>query len=798
MKKNYNLISAYIITILIAVCTTASAQVLDDIQSKFTSYQNNILQEKLYVHTDRDFYIAGELLWFKIYDINAVTNKSLTASKVAYAEVLDKDNNAILQAKIDLDKSTGNGSFYLPVSAITGNYKVRAYTSWMKNFSPDKYFEKNITIVNSLKEITLQTNNAANADYDIQFFPEGGNLVNGLTNKIAYRVTGSDGKGIEFTGAIVNRNNDTIVRFKPHKFGIGTFMLKPDAANTYKAVLKINGKSITAVLPAIASEGYVMQLTDADADQLKVTVNTTVANAGNLYLIAHTRQNIAVAKMLTIAKNEASFLIDKNKLGDGISHLTIFNDNKQPVCERLYSKRPAASQKLTIEAFADKAEYTSRKKVAISVLTKGIIGNAEAADMSVSVYRLDSLQNLNSESIYTYLWLTSELKGNIESPDYYLNNNDDEALDNLMLTHGWSKYNWDDILQFNVVALKYLPEYDSHIITGKVTDPKTNAAVKNETVLLTVPGRRIQLYNAQTDASGNFIINTKNFVGQNEIVVQPRLEQDTLLEIQILNPFSERFSSTKLPMATIKTDLYNSLSIHSLSMQVQNIYSGEKIKQQYTPQIDTTSAFNGVQKTYLLDNYTRFTTMEEVLREYVHEVIVSKPKDRFRFRILNDDYYMANNQPLVLFDGIPVYNFNKIIAADPLKVRKLEVIPHIYYKGASKEYGLVSFTTYKGDLGGVEIDPHALVMDYEGLQLKRTFFSPVYETQSQIADHLPDFRTLLYWSPNVTTDTNGKAAINFYTSDQTGKYIGVIQGISTTGKAGIQVFNIEVKDGVTP
>jgi hypothetical protein len=585
---NYPVKILVLITALLAVFVSkVSAQVLDDIQTRFNSYAQNALQEKLYVHTDKDFYFAGELLWFKIYDINGADNKPMDAAKVAYAEILDKDNNPILQAKISMDKGTGNGSFYLPVSANSGGYKLRAYTNWMKNFGPDKYFEKNITIVNSLREITLQTVAPA-PDYDVQFFPEGGSLVNGISSKVAYRVVGSDGKGVDFTGAIVNGNNDTVARFKPHKFGIGSFVLKPDASNTYRAVLKFKGnKTTTTPLPAIANAGYVIQLADAGAGQLKITVNSTI-NAGNIYLVAHNRQNIAAAKMLTLANGEASFLIDKNKLDEGVSHITLFNDDKQPVCERLYIKRPVA-QKLAIEAAADKPEYTSRKKVDVAVLAKNV---TEPVNISVAVYRLDSLETTNSESIYTYIWLTSELKGNVESPDYYLNSDDDEALDNLMLTHGWSKYNWDDILKATPLSFKYLPEYDGHIITGKVVDPKTSAPVGGERVLLTIPGRRVQLYNSQTDAAGNFSIITKDLIGQNEIVMQPRLEQDSLLKIQLSNPYSEQYSANKMPVFTLQQDLVNSLSTHNISMQVQNLYSGEKIKQQYIPNIDTTSTFN--------------------------------------------------------------------------------------------------------------------------------------------------------------------------------------------------------------
>jgi len=791
MKIKHKIYIALAASILMLTGTSLYAQGLDEVLAHFRKYTQIVVQEKLYVNTDRTTYMAGELLWFKVYDINAADNKLMDAGKVVYTEILDKDNNPILQGKTAMKASTGDGSFYIPVSVTTGTYKLRAYTNWMKNFSADKYFEKAITIINPLKQLTFQTAVAAPA-HDIQFFPEGGNLVNGLTSKVAYRVVGSDGKGVDFYGAIINRNNDTVARFKPHHFGMGTFMLKPDAINGYRAVLKFAGnKTETAALPTIAPNGYALLVADEGA-QLKITVSGT--HTGQVYLIAHTRNTIDEAKSIDLNSGQGIVTIDKSKLGEGISYITLFNSERQPVCERLYMKRPTG-EKLELSAIASAPEYVSRKKVDVSVAVKN---DVSPANISVAVYRVDSLQSADPESIYTNLWLTSELRGNVESPEYYLNGNDDEALDNLMLVHGWSKFNWDEMSPSSVAGFKYLPEYDGHIVTGKLFDPKTQTGVANKRVLLTVPGRRVQLYNAVTGNDGNFFMLTRDFVGTNEIVVQPRLEQDTLLKAQINTSFSDHYSANKLSEFNLPKESYSALSIHNLSMQIQNLYSIEKVRREYMPAIDTTAVFSGLQKEYLLDNYVRFTTMEEVLREITREVIVGKVKDQFRFRILNNDYYMESNQPLMLYDGIPVYNQNKIIAADPLKVRKVDVIPAIYYLGTEKEYGLLSFTTFKGDLGGVEIDPHALVMDYEGMQLKRSFFSPVYETESQISSHLPDARTLLYWSPDITTDASGKANFGFYTSDQSGKYIGVIQGISTSGKAGMQTFNFEVKDRANP
>ncbi|MDQ6813150.1 MAG: hypothetical protein M3040_05405, partial [Bacteroidota bacterium] len=116
-----------------------------------------------------------------------------------------------------------------------------------------------------------------------------------------------------------------------------------------------------------------------------------------------------------------------------------------------------------------------------------------------------------------------------------------------------------------------------------------------------------------------------------------------------------------------------------------------------------------------------------------------------------------------------------------------------YYLGPATFTGIASFSTYNGDLEGFRLDTASTVMDYDALQITREFYSPVYQTPLEYASRLPDFRSLLYWSPNIKTDPSGKKEISFYTSDVPGKYAVVLQGISTQGKAGSKVFTIEVR-----
>ena len=229
-------------------------------------------------------------------------------------------------------------------------------------------------------------------------------------------------------------------------------------------------------------------------------------------------------------------------------------------------------------------------------------------------------------------------------------------------------------------------------------------------------------------------------------------------------------------------------------MQVQNLYKPELLRQYNTNGIDSSAFYNKLYRTYLLDNYTRFTTMEEVLREYIQEVNVVKPKQHFHIKVIGGKSgYFLEGDPLVLLDGVPIFNMDKVFTIDPLKIKRLDVVNQEYFWGPTASSGILSYNSYKNDRGGFEIDPRAVILDYEGMQLQREFYSPVYQTPEQQKSRLPDFRNLLYWSPDVNTGTDGKAQAVFYTSDKAGKYIGVVQGIGANGQVGSHYFIFDVK-----
>lgn len=788
MRLLIKLFSLFFLSVRLCLNVSGQQNELKYISDQFNNYNQNALTEKIYAHTDKSFYLVGEIIWFKLYYVDGNLHQSLDLSKVAYVDIIDKTGKGVLQAKIELSNGSGDGSFYLPVSIASGVYKLRTYTNWMKNFSADYYFEKTITIVNSLKSLSIET--SVSPVYDIQFFPEGGNLVQGIESKTAFRIVDQSGKGVDCKGAIIDKNNDTVTRFQPEKFGIGNFKLTPSPGNEYKAIVKVAGRTIIKPLPAAYEQGYVMNISERDVSRLQLKINCNIQSTEAVYLVVHTRQSLKIAERIPLINGTGELTIDKSKMGEGISHLTIFNSARQPVCERLYFIRPL--HKLTIESASTGMQFDSRKKVDIDVMSKDEMGKAVSANMSVSVYKVDQLQGLETIDISSYFWLTSDLKGDIESPNYYFTEAGIKAADNLMLTHGWRRFAWQNIARSAKPIIEFLPEVEGHIINGKIINAKTGKPAVDVLTYLSVPGARLQLYGSQSNSHGDIRFYTKNFIGSNEVILQADNRVDTSYGLELSNPFSEKVSSSTIPAFQLSDNTKNALLDNSIVSQVQNAYSGEKLKQLYAPGIDSTAFFGRPDSQYLLDNYVRFTTMEEVLREYVHEVLVRRQKEKFRLMISDNVNHILMEDPMILLNGVPVFETDKIMQYDPLKIRKLEVMNKEYYFGPLILKGMMNFTTYRPD-PAMLVDKNSVVIDYEGLQLQREFYSPVYETESQLTGRMPDFRNVLYWSPAINSDSQGKARISFYTSDQKGKYLVVFQGMTSTGNTGENSFSLEVK-----
>jgi hypothetical protein len=791
----------------------------DSLSAAFLRYPSQWMQEKIFVHVDKTFYLAGEIIWFKAYDVDARYNTALTISGIAYVEILDKDQKAILQEKIELNKGTGDGSFRIPSSVASGHYTFRAYTSWMRNFSPDFYFQQRLTILNTLNNesdadlppLSPSTDGPSHEDYAIRFFPEGGNLVNNLPSVVAVKATRQTGEGVTCSGAIIDQNKDTVARFNTDRSGMGRFTFTPSRGNTYSALITTASSTLTGQLPSAFDDGLVMHLDDIDAHTLRISVRSSTMPADpTLYLFVHTRHRIRSIQANRLVDNQTAFPIDKDSLDDGISHITLFTADRIPVCERLYCKPPGKRLHIDVNTMgaagaagapaADPFAVSTRHNLSVDLSTTNPSGHPVNADLSISVFLIDSLQPIPDENILTYLLLRSDLKGKIECPQSYFANTDPEtieALDNLMLTQGWTRFRWEDLLRNKKPVFEFLPESNGPIIHAKLIDKATGLPPSPVIGYLSVPGRRFKLATAMSREEGSLFFHVGRFYGNKEVILQTNALTDSNYRIDISNPFSDRFSLLPDADSLFSSRWKGQLLSRSIGVQAENAYrTGEKYRLLPASDKDSTGFYGIADRRYNLDEYTRFVTMDEVIREFVDDVKVRLISGKTSFRVRNALFNLFfEDDPLLLIDGVPVFNGDKMIGINPLKIEKIDVVLHRYYLGPSITDGIVSFQSYDGDLAGYQLDPNAVVVQYNGLQEHREFYSPVYQSEDRIQSPLPDLRNQLLWCPDITTDSTGKKQLSLYTSDLTGTFALIVQGLSGDGLAGyaVKTFTVSPK-----
>jgi hypothetical protein len=759
-------------------------------------FESTEQKEKIYLQTDKSFYLAGEVCWFKTYIVDAAMHKPFSLSKVAYVELLNYNSKPVLQGKITLDQGTGNGSFFLPLYLPSGSYRIRAYTNWMKNFGAGYFFEKNITVVNTLKKdrdsIIKKT-----AAVDVQFFPEGGNLVDGIPAVVGFKAVDEQGNGVEVEGDVLDQNKTTVAHFQSQKFGMGRFTMMPSSAGHYTAYIKIGTGQLTmADFPGVSSHGYVLQVAQASGNQLNISVfSTDKDDSRALYLFIHTRGVTKYAHEINMVGGKVSLAIEKSILGEGISSITLFSSNQQPVCERLYFRMPSA---LPISAQSEMDEYPTRKKITSFIHINNPEPDSAISSLSLSVYRTDSLQFDPGTDIRSYLYLSSDLKGNIEHPEYYFTHTGEQSekvMDNLMLTQGWRRFRWADVLEPASRNFEYIPEWAGHLVNARITERNGGLPISDQSVLLAGPAIKSQLAGCVSNKKGQLLYDFPHLTGSNILVMQPEYRTDSNYRLDIMNPFSEEYSGTSLPAFKLNPGLWEELRSYHVSTQVENVFLLDKLMRFKAPSYkDSTSFYGEPDIKFFLDDYTRFNTMEEVVREYITGLAVRKRQGHFYFRLLNDPLKIFFDQdPLIVLDGVPIFDADEVMAIDPLKIKKIEVVNRKYFLGSVVASGIFALYSYNNDMAGAQLNSRALILDYDGLQLQREFYSPKYNQSQPELKRMPDFRNVLTWEPNIVIGKSGEAKIEFYSSDRKGKYIGVVEGINQNGVAGSTKFYFEVQ-----
>lgn len=429
---------------LILILLFSQFAIAQELTSQLTDYFKHH-RETIYLHLNKSSYVNGESVWFQGYVLDRKINFLSTKARNAYVQIFDEKGNEINQHMYLVNSGTFEGTFELSEDYAPGKYFLVSQTKWMQNF---KESDVHIQSFEVLGESEISTEEIL--AYDLQIMPEGGHLVEGLNSNIGIKLIDQNGKGVAFEAQLVE-NNKTISTTKSNFLGITKMSVKPTLANNYtlKAMLD-NGKIIEKKITDIKQNGVVLSLNTLPPQQVIVSLRSNFVETENLKPEDHRVIVNQEGKFFEIPINASgkqlhfTFSIANENLFYGVNTITYFYKN-QPIAERLFFHYPP-NLSSSNSVMAKATPLVNKDSIYAEIDLMGI--ENKFAKMSVSILPEQTITLRPSLSLASNLYLSPYVKGHIENPSYYfenVNRKKEAEMDYLLLTQGWSRYNWDDV-----------------------------------------------------------------------------------------------------------------------------------------------------------------------------------------------------------------------------------------------------------------------------------------------------------------------------------------------------------------
>jgi hypothetical protein len=487
--------------------------------------------EKVYLHLDKPNYFFGDTIWYKAYTVIGAHHQLSALSGVLYVELISPKDSILSRQKLRLVSGIGWGDFALPHSYKQGSYHIRAYTNWMRNAGPDYFYNQRVQI-GGLQSLLMQGKQIIASNHDLQFFPEGGQLVNGVRSRVAVKAVNANGLGEDIKGTIADNDGNVVADFATQHLGMGVFAFIPQSGKTYKAKIDGPGEAgFNTDLPKAQDEGFTLALNNSQPDSIfvKVAVNDNTFNQqknSTFYIAAQSGGKIYYASKGKLDGLIYAAKVEKSRFPSGIVQFTLFSQNGEPVAERIAFIQNADTLKLNIASPA--ASYATRQNVKLSLQANDQNNNPITGSFSVAVINESrtGLDETAESTIMNNLLLTSDLKGYIEQPNYYFINVNDETkanLDILMLTQGYRRFEWKQVLDNPNPVITYQPERSLEL-SGTLKTP-AGKVVPNGKITLAAMHANL-LIDTVTDADGNFKFTNLNLPDTTEIVLRARKQHN--------------------------------------------------------------------------------------------------------------------------------------------------------------------------------------------------------------------------------------------------------------------------------
>ena len=819
------------------------------LDSTLNNYSAAHAVEKVYLQFDKPFYAAGDTAYFKAYITNALYQPT-ALSKMLNVELIDAGKHISQSITLKIANGMAAGDLTLSDTLKSGNFRVRAYTALMRADGAGYFFEKNMSVVAKdadSRKSGSNTGAAAKAKQlvlakgpspgkiDVQFFPEGGNLLGGTPSKIAFKAITSNGLGIGASGVVIDEQGRRITEFRSQHLGMGVISFTPISGVAYKAQLTFADSSkATFYLPKAVDSGFGLSVTNPDPRHLTISVAATWHNSQPVINIVG--QSGGKDYYFTTGKlvnGKYSATINKDIFPNGIVQFTVFTATGEPMNERLVFVRNPTDIKLKVSG-ADSISC-ARQKMNIKVLAASGDHKPVMGAFSVAVVAETQVPMIerNPETILSKLLLTSDLRGHVEQPGYYFSSADDKVnadLDLLMLTQGYHRFEWKEVLNDKASPQPSQPEKIS-MVSGTINGPD-DKPMPNAKISMFSVSKAFFSSDTVADASGHFVFagfptDSMRYVLQatdkslrNKTVIHidrkppPKIGENIVLADTGTRSYAPLISYYKFNKQFQEQQIKRGFGKHTIVLNEVVI----KEKTQRKKWLANSANLNGA------GNANDVITADQIPLGCVS--IVAAISGRLHgIQFYGGTPYLGglvgHMETSVFIDGIEVrspvmfksdYNplnpgttgsagmtkAEQIDLLDPNSIASIEIITDASLSGV---YGV------RGGGGAILITTkkwNDMILDAKNMKISfgnyypptfykaRAFYSPKYDLETSSSPTL-DLRTTIYWNPNVATDASGNATLEFFNSDTRGTYLVTIEGFDGNGHLGRQTYRYRVE-----
>ncbi len=833
MKRKTILISLIIGCICISSNLSARSQEVQEVQEaqeaqktpadkmvdKLLEQVQTYPEEKIYLHTDKPYYSAGDTIWFKAYLVHASLHQPMPYSRYVYVELINAQNQVVIREKVRPQDNVYCCQMALHSQIVPGAYSLRAYTNYMRNLSEDYYFRKEIQIGNAIhsegyasQEAILSTpyyeepaegTEAGTADskasYDVQFFPEGGNLIAGNLQCVAFKAVDQDGWGCDVHGRIVDAVGSELTQFQSSHLGMGRLAFIAEKGKQYTAVCENQwGEELRVQLPLSTDSTYSIQLLYNTQQQIIIRALTPMgAPLGEeLYLLGHVRGVPCFS--FTLSHTQDFVVLSKTGIPAGVMQILLMNRAGECLAERLCFIRQQEQPQLRISS--DKAAYGKRERAHIFLQCLDEQGRGlPNADLSVSVTSDNCVAIDSSEmSIESYLLLSSDLRGYIEKPgQYFLSSNKqaDAQLDLLMLTQGWRRYDIPKLCSGQLDVFKdYELEVGSSICGRLQTYPIRRA----------IPNAHISIFNAQhnyfnavnTDNRGRFCFDGFEYADSTSFFVQAeKKQQGVIMELTVEQP---EFPQVTLSLPYSRKDLNSDEQMQRLLAHSRDRYyfeNGTMTINLDEIAVTAKKAENLRRERGALYSQASYTfepqDIEDMVGATLIDILLQAPG--ITSNSTGDGVLLRNATPLIVINNVPG-QMQDLTLIQPMDVEMIDILKDptqtAMYQGGGN--GVICIYLKQGKRNEDKpLGSHQKVVSYLGYTSPKEFYQPIYSVEKNRSSQLPDYRTTLFWQADLKSDAEGKADFRFYLGDDKSSCTVLIEGVGPQGEVLHQIYKVD-------